>query len=119
MAYSEYLKGVIEKEIRQKVGTCEGKKMMGGYCFFIDDKMCMGLDVDKDTGKDRLLVRIGEAAMANALNMVGCNIMSINGKPMKGFVFVEPDGFGLDHQLECWINMAIAFNPEAKRSKKK
>jgi len=38
---------------------------------------------------------------------------------MKGYVFVDPDGYDLDTQLEKWIEYCEAFNPFAKSSKKK
>ena len=27
----------------------------------VNDKMCVGLDIEKSTGKDRLMVRVGKA----------------------------------------------------------
>jgi len=38
---------------------------------------------------------------------------------MKGYVFVDPDGFDMDDQLEYWIRKCIDFNPMAKSSKRK
>lgn len=52
--------------------------------------MCVGLDIDKKTNKDRLMARIGEKAMERAFEKKGCKPMDITGRPMKGFVFVEP-----------------------------
>jgi hypothetical protein len=44
--------------------------------------------------------------------------MDFTGKPMKGFVYVYPEGFDMDDQLEFWIDLALAFNPKAKKSKR-
>lgn len=92
---------------------------MGGYCFFVDDKMCVGLDIDKATGQDRLMARIGEEKMQAALQKTGCRSMDITGRPMKGFVFVDPEGFDLDADLEYWVRLCVEHNPFAKSSKKK
>lgn len=119
MAYSEYQKERIERALEEISKSYEGKKFMGGYCFFVDDKMCVGLDIDKATGKDRLMARIGEEAMAEALKKSGCRPMDITGKPMKGFVFIDPEGFDFDKDLEYWIQLCINHNPVARRSKKK
>ncbi|MCX2681323.1 TfoX/Sxy family protein [Galbibacter sp. EGI 63066] len=115
MAYSEHQKERIERILKEKTIKFEGRKFMGGYCFFVDDKMCIGLDIDKKTGKDRLMVRIGEDVMLHALKKKGCRPMDITGRPMKGFAFIDPQGFDLDY----WVQLALDFNPFAKSSKKK
>jgi hypothetical protein len=45
--------------------------------------------------------------------------MNFTGRPMKGFVFVGPDGTKSSRNLQFWINLALAFNKRAKASKKK
>ena len=60
MAYSEYLADRVRQRLRQQ-GNVEEKKMMGGLIFMVNEKMCVGLDIDKETGKDRLMVRIGKS----------------------------------------------------------
>ncbi|MBU1371601.1 MAG: TfoX/Sxy family protein [Bacteroidetes bacterium] len=119
MAYSEYQKERIEKSLKEKIKNFEGKKFMGGYCFFVDDKMCVGLDIDKATGKDRLMARIGDDFMTKALKTKGCKPMDITGRPLKGFAFVDPEGFDLDKDLDYWVQLCVDHNPFAKRSKKK
>lgn len=119
MAYSEHQKERIERVLNEKAKNFEGKKFMGGYCFFIDEKMTVGLDVDKKTGKDRLMARIGEDVMPDALKKKGCRPMDITGRPMKGFAFIDPEGFDLEIDLEYWVQLAVDFNPLAKSSKRK
>jgi hypothetical protein len=119
MAFSEYQKERIERIFQEKKLVFEGKRFMGGYCFFLDDKMTVGLDVDKNTGKDRLMARIGEEAMQNALKRKGCRPMDITGRPMKGFAFIDSEAFDLEKDLEYWVQLAVEFNPLAKSSKKK
>ena len=119
MAYSVHQMERIEHVFKQKGIPAVGKKFMGGYCFFMDDKMIIGIDIDKKTGKDRLMARIGEDAIINALKKEGCRPMDITGRAMKGFAFIDPEGFDLDSDLEHWIQLAINYNPFAKRSKRK
>jgi hypothetical protein len=45
--------------------------------------------------------------------------MDFTSKPMKGFVFVAPDGIDLDEDLEKYLPMALDYNKEAKSSKRK
>lgn len=118
MAYNEHLKERIERVFKEKNVPAEGKTFMGGYCFFLNDKMCVGLDIDKNSNQDRLMARIGEENTGEALQRPGCSHMDITGKPMKGFVFVDPTGFDMDDDLEYWVQKSIDFNPFAKSSKK-
>ena len=119
MAFNEQLVEKIEKSFVKKKAVVEGKKFMDGYCFFMDEKMCVGLDIDKETQKDRLMARIGEDAMEEAFKKKGCKPMDITGRPMKGFVFVEPEGFTKEKDLDSWVQLGIDYNPFAKSSKKK
>lgn len=91
----------------------EEKAMMGGLCFMVDDKMCVGVN---DT---RLMVRLDPAVYDVALKRKGCEKMMFTGREMKGFVHVYPPGTDLDKDLESWIQLALEFNPRAKSSKKK
>ena len=45
--------------------------------------------------------------------------MDFTRKPMKGFVFVDPEGTRTKKDLEYWIKLALDFNKRAKSSKKK
>lgn len=118
MAYDEFLADRVRQIFRElRVGFAE-KKMMGGLIFMVDEKMCVGVDIDKKTGEDRLMVRIGEEEYLAALKEKGSREMDFTGTPMKGFVFIGPDGFDNDDDLEYWLQMAIKFNPQAKKTKK-
>lgn len=119
MPYNDKLRERIAQVFQEKGLVIEGKKFMGGYCFFLDEKMCVGINTDKETGRDRLMSRIGEAQYPEAMQKPGCRPMDITGRPMKGFVFVDPIGFEDPEALEYWIDLAVHFNPEAKRSKKR
>ena len=45
--------------------------------------------------------------------------MDFTGRPMRGFVFVNPAGLATDGELTGWLKLALEFNPKAKSSKKK
>lgn len=59
---------------------------MGGLIFMVNDKMCVGVDTDRQTGEDRLMVRVGKAAWAVMMDRPGCREMDFAGKPMKEFL---------------------------------
>lgn len=119
MPYSEFLADRVKQRLSSH-GLTEVKKMMGGLVFMVNDKMCVGVDTDRKTGDDRLMVRVGKAVCDDLLDLPGCREMDFTGKPMKGFLFVYPEGFDTDSDLDFWVEKALAFNQEgAVASKKK
>ena len=119
MAYDEFLADRIRQSLQSKGANFFDKKMMGGLIFMVDEKMCVGLDQDKKTGESRLMARVGKEAYEELLNEKGCRKMDFTGRPMAGFIFVYPEGFDMDEDLDLWIDRALAFNKFAKKSKKR
>lgn len=113
MAYNEQLAERIEQILKEKNIVYYTKKMFGGFCIMVDDKMCVGIV------KDELMARIGEEAYPEALQKEHCKEMNFTGRTMKGYVYIEPDGLDMDDDLEYWIQKCLDFNPFAKASKKK
>ena len=68
--------------------------------------------------KESLMARIDPDMYETALGRKGCKPMDFTGRPMKGFVFVEPEGIDLEEELEYWIKLALELNPKAKSNKK-
>jgi TfoX/Sxy family transcriptional regulator of competence genes len=52
MAYNEHLADRIRRELKDQNASFEEKKMFGGICFMVDDKMCVGVI------KDDLMARV-------------------------------------------------------------
>jgi hypothetical protein len=69
--------------------------------------------------KDDLMARIDPDEYESALKKRGCREMDYTGRPMKGFVFVGPEGTKTKRDLEAWVKLALAYNKSAKASKKK
>lgn len=113
MAYNEYLADRINRILTDKQVKFYEKKMFGGLCYMVNEKMCVGII------KDELMVRIGEEKYTKALKMKGCKEMNFTGRPMKGYVYLEPEAVDLEDDLEYWLQLALDFNPKAKSSKKK
>lgn len=113
MAYDEFLTDRIRKAFHDQHAYFEEKKMMGGVCFLVEGKMCAGVV------KDKLMARIDPDIQEHVLSRKGCREMDFTHRPMKGFVFVEPEGTDLDEDLEYWVKLCLEFNPRAKASNKK
>ncbi|WP_416866921.1 MAG: TfoX/Sxy family protein [Imperialibacter sp.] len=113
MAYDEHLAERIGQSLKSHKVSFEAKKMMGGLCYLVDGKMTVGIV------KNQLMARIDPDIYQEALQRKGAKEMDFTGRPMKGYVFVSPEGVDLDDDLDYWIRLAIEFNPKAKASKKK
>ena len=111
MAYNEYQADRIRQRLRSANLTDE-KKMMGGLIFMVNDKMCLGLDIDKKTGYDRLMVRVGKAQHDQLIFKKGSREMDFTGNVMRGFLFIEPEGFDSEEDLDFWVEKALYFNEE-------
>ena len=118
MAYDEHLADRIRQSFQEKRTEVVEKNMMGGLCFMLNEKMCCGIHFDKKRQIDLLMARIGEEAYIDAIERIGCHHMDFTGRAMKGYVFVDENGFGDDENLNHIIQLAIDFNPLAKASKK-
>ena len=113
MAYDLLLADRIRSDLKEKRVSFEEKNMMGGLCFLVDDKMCVGIV------KENLMARIDPEIYEESLRKKGCKEMDFTGRPMKGYVFIEPKGIDMDSELSYWIDLCLDFNPKAKSSKKK
>lgn len=113
MAYNEFLADRVSQFFIEKSIPFEAKKMMGGLCFMIDNKMCVGIN------HDEIMARIHPDVYEESLNKVGCKEMNFTGRPMKGFVFLSDEATDLEEDLYKWLQLALDFNPLAKASKKK
>jgi len=112
MAYDEHLVNRA-RELLPSPKSVKEKKMMGGLTFMVNDKMCVGIL------SDDLMARIDPAIYEKALEKKGCREMNFTGRPMKGFVFVDPEGTKSKKDLEYWINLALEYNKKAKKSPQK
>lgn len=109
MAYDEGLAQRLRDALDEQRGLSE-KKMFGGLCFLLDGKMCLGIV------KDELMVRVGAERHAEALTQPYARPMDFTGRPLKGFVYVAPEGLDAERQLEWWVALGVACARSAKPS---
>jgi TfoX/Sxy family transcriptional regulator of competence genes len=113
MAYDEKLADRVREIIVDTHKNIEEKKMFGGLCFMVNDKMCIGVE------QERLMLRIDPEKYNEVIEKEGCRPMDFTGKPMKGFVFVDKNVLQTKKQLHYWIDLALQYNKIARPSKKK
>lgn len=113
MAYNEALAGRIKDILTARKIKHTEKKMFGGVCFLVDDKMLIGVE------KERIMARIDPEDEAKALKKKGAKPMDFTGRVMKGFLFIDDKAVDKDADLEYWVDLCMKYNPKAKASKKK
>lgn len=113
MAYNESLADRIREIIALTHDNVEEKKMFGGLCFMVNDKMCLGV-MD-----DRLMVRLDPARYEEVIEMDGCRPMDFTGKTMKGYVFVESEALDSQKKMKFWTDHALGYNSIVQPSVKK
>lgn len=113
MAYNEKLADRTREIIAMTHSKVEEKRMFGGLCFMVNDKMCVGVE------KDRLMVRLDPAMYEEVMEKEGCRPMDFTGRIMKGYVFVDIEALNTKKKLGYWIALALAFNKTAKASAKR
>jgi TfoX/Sxy family transcriptional regulator of competence genes len=102
MAYNEEIETRIKRMVSSWKNT-DDKKMFGGVCHLLNGNMFCGVH------KDFLILRLGEKNSKNALQLPFVRPFDITGKPMRGWVMVESDGFESDNELEDWLSKAKEF----------
>mgnify|MGYP001076593929 CR=1 FL=1 len=102
MAYDE---GVAERlrELFSNHDNVAEKKMFGGIAFMVNGNMCCGVV------NDTLMARVGPDQYEAALKRPHTRKMDFTGKPLKGFVYVAPEGFESDSDMAGWVKRCRDF----------
>ena len=102
MPFDEALADRIRQRLARRKNI-EEKKMFGGIGFLLNGNLLVGV------WKDCLCVRLGPDQAEEALLEPHVREFDITGRPMKGWVLIEPAGVEGDDQLACWIQRAVRF----------
>ena len=79
------------------------KKMFGGIGFLLNGNMACGVN------KDNLIVRVDPEKHSALLKKPHAKPFDLTGRPMKGWLLVEADGYITEKQLSAWIKEGIEF----------
>ena len=112
MAYDEKLAARIREILGKSKGITE-KKMFGGLCFLLKDKMVGGVL------KNDLVVKIGKAAHEKLGSPKHTRPFDFTGKPMIGILYVSPAGLKTRKDLARWLEMGQAHAQSLPPKKKK
>lgn len=81
----------------------EQKRMFGSTCFMVNGNMLVC------ASKRGLMARVGADQETAALKKPHASRCEPAGRPMPGFIRIEPEGIQSDRDLETWVNMARAY----------
>ena len=115
MAYDEMLAASVRAALADQPGVSE-QRMFGGLSFLLNGNMCCGV-----VG-GTLMVRVGPDAYEAALATPHAREMDFTGRPLRGMVYVAPDGVHTDSALAAWVRRGTAFAaslPPKKPKKRK
>lgn len=79
------------------------KKMFGGVGYLLNGNMAFGI------WKDSLVVRCGAESYGRCLALPGVTEFGVTGRPMVGWVLVEPDAFAAEEALSGWLERGRDF----------
>src|SRR5258705_9426333 len=102
MAFDETLATRVRAELKGVLGL-EERRMFGGLIFMIGGNMGLGIY------KSDLIVRVGAAASAAALERPGASVFAITGRPMKAWVLVDAAAVSRKRELQAWIGRGVAY----------
>jgi len=102
MAYDESLATRVKEILsgRSDIAEC---KMFGGLAFMLAGNMCCCVT---DRG---LMVRVGPEGYEEALALPHAGVIDITGRPMRGWVLVQPAGLESDAGLNQWVGRGADF----------
>jgi TfoX/Sxy family transcriptional regulator of competence genes len=101
MAYSTKLAERIQGEL-SGISFVE-KKMFGGVGYPLNGNMACGVN------KDDLIVRVDPGKFSELLEKPHAKTFDLTGKPMKGWLIVEPEGYQTPKQLAVWVREGVEF----------
>ncbi len=102
MPYSKALAARVRQALADRRGLVE-KRMFGGVCFLLRGHMLVGV------WQDSLIARIGADRAEVALRQEHVREFDVTGRPMKGWIMIDPDGLDTDAQLQEWLAQAGDF----------
>jgi len=102
MAFDEKLATRIRKRLGKRAGVIE-KRMFGGVAFLLRGNMCVGVH------KDEMIVRLDPADTDQALRQKHTRLFDLTGRPMKGWILVQPKGLATDAALGKWVSTGVKY----------
>lgn len=102
MAYDTDLAERIRGILSDRKNVVE-KKMFGGLSFMLNGNFACGLT------KDDLVIRVGPGRHDEVLRHPHARVMDFTGRPMKGWIYVAPEGYASEKDLVGWVTQGVDY----------
>jgi TfoX/Sxy family transcriptional regulator of competence genes len=103
VAYDEELADRIRELLAGERGVTE-KRMFGGLAFLVDGKLSVSA-----SGQGGLLVRVDPARTDRLVRGAHVQPFVMRGRPMDGWLRVDPAGVHTTRQLRTWVDRGVAY----------
>lgn len=111
MAYNEKLVDRLREALATQKKVTE-KRMFSGVAFMVSGKMCINVS------HDQLMCRFDPARYDEVAEREGVEPMIMKGKQLKGYCYVNEEGFRRPADFLFWVQLCLEFNSKAKASAK-
>jgi len=112
MSYDQKLADRVRKALPDVKSVTE-RQMFGGIAWMVRGNMCLGV-----VGSE-LMVRVGPQEHESALAQPHTRVMDFTGRPMRGYVYVAPEGTKSGPSLLWWVRRGLNFVAMLPPKKKK
>jgi TfoX N-terminal domain len=102
VAYDEQLASRLRELIGAEPGLTE-KKMFGGLAMLLDGNMAVGVH------GQALIVRTDPSQQERLLAEPGARVFDMTGRPMRGWLLVDPAGHAADEDLRRWVDRGLGY----------
>ena len=104
MAYDEKLAHRIRELLAGEQLVVTEKRMFGGLAFLVGGHMAVAA-----SGRGGLMVRVDPAETEALTARPHAGPFEMRGRPVDGWVRVDPDGVRTKRQLEPWVRRGVAY----------
>jgi TfoX/Sxy family transcriptional regulator of competence genes len=101
MAYNLPLAERVRSQLRELPFV--EKKMFGGVGYLLNGNLACGVI------KDDLVVRVDPEEHIGLLEKPHTRPFDMSGRPMKGWLIVEPEGYKTSRQLSSWVKRGVEY----------
>jgi hypothetical protein len=104
MAYDEKTGERLRKSVKESLGKRRGlseSRMFGGLTFLVGGNMCCGV------AGDELVVRVSHERSESLATRKHARLCDLTGRPMRGLVMIEKEGFNTAASLRRWVSEAV------------
>ena len=103
MAYDEDLAARIRDLVADEADLSE-QRMFGGLAFLVGGNMAIAA-----SGQGGMMVRVDPAESDTIVAKTNARPMEMRGKPMRGWLRIEPESLDTRRQLSRWVTLGTTY----------